>query len=213
MRNSASKDSSPSQGLRMPSGSKAGSEVSSENPLSGTRKVIGVMGYSGNASEKQRKAAFEVGRQIALRGFVLLTGATTGVPLEAARGAKEENGLVVGISPASNMEEHQEKYGMPLRHHDVIIYTGLGKQGRNVVNIKSSDAVIIIGGSVGTLNEFTAAYATSKLIGVLEGSGGIAEIIPEITRRFDNRFSPTILYSKSPKELVGRIASLIRKKG
>jgi predicted Rossmann-fold nucleotide-binding protein len=68
----------------------------------------------------------------------------------------------VGISPAHSLEEHQERYGLPRQGSDVVIYTGFGYKGRNVVNIRSSDIVVILRGSIGTLNEFTIAYDEGK---------------------------------------------------
>ena len=63
---------------------------------------------------------------------------------------------------------------------DVIIYTGFGLKGRNVINVRSADIVVLFGGATGTLNEFTIAYDEGKIIGVLEGSGGVTDHIAEI---------------------------------
>jgi uncharacterized protein (TIGR00725 family) len=171
---------------------------------------IGVMAAARNVDESLKKFAFRVGEEIAKEECVLITGATTGLPFEAAKGAKKHNGLVVGISPAENEKEHSERYGMPLDNHDVIIYTGFGYKGRNVLNIRSSDAIIVINGSVGTLNEFTIAFAEERPIGVLEGSGGISDLIKEIRKRFDNQFNTQIIYEKEPEKLVKALVKLLK---
>ena len=72
-----------------------------------------------------------------------MTGACAGLPLSAACGAKEEGGRVVGISPGLSLEEHVGKYGSPTEFHDVLIFTGSGLMGREVVNIRSSDIVVV----------------------------------------------------------------------
>src|SRR3989338_4945490 len=59
-----------------------------------------------------------IGREIARRGCVLVTGATTGAPYWAAKGAKEAGGLVIGISPAATKIAHVKTYHLPLDYHD-----------------------------------------------------------------------------------------------
>lgn len=162
---------------------------------------IGVMGSSGSASGDVLEKAKELGREIAKNDCILITGATTGLPYETAKGAKEEKGLVVGISPGANKEEH-EKLRMPIDFHDVIVYTGFGKTGRNVINIRTSDIVVFVGGRMGTLNEFTIAYAEGKRIGVLTGSGGISEKIKELAEIEKKYTGAKIIYNSNPRDLI-----------
>ena len=167
---------------------------------------IGVMGSAtGFLSKKQRSLAFELGRAIAECDCVTITGACHGLPLEAAKGATAGGGLVVGISPALSEWEHVYKYDSPLECHDVLIYTGSGLMGREVVNIRSSDVVVIIGGRSGTLGEFSIAYDEGKLIGVLLGSGGITSEIKTIVRIIRKKTGARIIYGDDPHELVRRL--------
>jgi uncharacterized protein (TIGR00725 family) len=136
--------------------------------------TIGVMGSSLADRPENIDAAVAIGKMIAERKAVLITGATTGLPFHAARGAKLSGGEVIGFSPAINMEEHQ-KMGLPVEFHDLIICTGLTFKGRNLLNIRASQALLFIGGSMGTLNEFTIAYDEEKVMGILEGSGGFCD--------------------------------------
>lgn len=161
---------------------------------------IGVMGSASGLEDSVQKA-FEIGREIAKNDYILITGATTGLPYEAAKGAKQENGLVVGISPAISKEEH-EKIGMPFDYHDIIIYTGFGKKGRNVINIRACDAVVFVGGRIGTLNEFTIAYDEGKTIGILEESGGMSDKIKEIVEIANKETAAKIIYDTDPKKLI-----------
>src|SRR3989344_8207347 len=82
--------------------------------------------------EEALTLAKEVGAEIVRQGAVLVTGATTGVPFWAARGAKEEGGVSIGISPAFGEREHVEGYGLPLDYMDIIMYTGQGYSGRDI---------------------------------------------------------------------------------
>ena len=166
---------------------------------------IGVMGSAGAISgeEGQLSALAErLGKAIADRHCVLITGATTGLPEMVARAARLNGGITVGISPATNQHEHVETYRLPLDATDIIIYTGFGLKGRNVINIRSSDVVIIFGGGIGTLNEFTIAYDEGNVIGVLEGSGGIADHISEIIGYSRKPATSAIFYHHEPEQLV-----------
>ncbi|MBI2676422.1 MAG: LOG family protein [Candidatus Yanofskybacteria bacterium] len=156
----------------------------------------------------------EIGREIVRQGGILITGATTGAPYAAAKGAKEEGGVSVGISPAATYAEHVKSYRLPTDYFDFIIYTGFNYSGRNLILTKSADAVIISCGGFGTLNEFTIALEDNKPIGILVGSGGATD---EIARLLENIKDPhkhgkgRVVFSESPKELVSKLVELIEK--
>ncbi len=170
------------------------------------RLRLGVMGAaSGSFGPEVAAAAFELGAAAARRGLVLVTGAAPGLPWESARGVQSEGGLSVGISPALSLDEHQDYYKSPADYFDVIIYTGSGLMGREIVNIRSSDMVAIVNGHSGTLGEFAIAYDEAKLIGVLEGSGGIADIIPQLVETIDKDTGAVIVYDPDPVALVDRL--------
>ena len=167
---------------------------------------IGVMGSAtGTILQSQKKAAYELGRAIAQNKCLTITGACPGLPLEAAKGAHEAGGIVVGISPAQSEPEHVSRYHSPLEYHDMLIYTGSGLMGREVVNIRSSDIVIIIGGRSGTLGEFAIAYDEGKLIGVIDSSGGIASDIRNIVKIVKKRTGAKVIYGKDPCMLVNKL--------
>ena len=166
---------------------------------------VGVMGAaSGNLPAAVRDKARELGRVIARRGMVLVSGAAPGLPLDSAQGAQEVGGLSIGISPALSLDEHVHTYSSPVDGFDVLIYTGSGLMGREIVNIRSSDIVIIIGGHSGTLGEFAIAYDEGKLIGVLEDTGGIADMIPQLVAAIDKETGSSIIYDTDPSQLIDR---------
>jgi uncharacterized protein (TIGR00725 family) len=172
---------------------------------------IGVMGgATGVISRIQMNKAHELGQAIARSGCILITGACPGLPLSAACGAKQAGGMVVGISPGLSLEEHVYKYRSPTEFHDVLIFTGSGLMGREVVNIRSSDIVVIIGGRSGTLGELAIAYDEGKLIGVLTGTGGISDLISDILSACAKDTGARVLYDASPQGLVRRLLRVYR---
>lgn len=172
---------------------------------------VGVMGGAGSGIPDAylRKAAF-LGGAIANAGCVLVTGACPGLPLAAARGAKRRGGTVIGISPALSLDEHAFKYESPTLAHDVLIFTGSGLMGREVVNIRSSDIVVIIGGSSGTLGELAIAYDEGKLIGVLNGTGGISDMVKDILATCDKETGARVIYDDDPQRLMEHLLDVYR---
>lgn len=165
---------------------------------------------TGHCSAGALEKAEQLGRDIAKAGMILLTGATTGVPYWAAKGAKEEGGIVIGLSPAASEAAHLKTYRLPVDYHDFIIYTGFEYAGRNLLLTRSADAVITICGRMGTLNEFTIAFEDQKPIGVLEGTGGMADEIRGLVERA-HRGPGKIIFSNDPKDLLQKLVELIDK--
>lgn len=165
---------------------------------------------TGHCSEDVLDKARELGREVIKHNGILVTGATTGIPYQAAIGAKKEGGIVIGLSPAASERSHLKKYHLPINFHDLIIYTGFNYAGRNLLLTRSSDAVIIVCGRMGTLNEFTIAFEDNKPIGVLIGSGGMADEIKELVEK-SHRGPGKIIYQKDPRKLVKELFKLIDK--
>ena len=167
------------------------------------KMVFGVMGSAGgDVPESAREKIFTLGAEVGRRGYTLVTGVAPGLPHDSVLGAKSQGGLVMGISPAQNFTEHIERYSSPTRGYDFIVYTGSGLMGREVENIRSCDAVVIVGGRSGTLGEFAIAYDEAKLIGVLEGTGGIADHIGELVRVINKETGARVIGHSDPVKLV-----------
>ncbi len=173
---------------------------------------IGVSGaadttYSGlDAFEKAK----EIGREIATQGGIIVTGATTGFPMYAAMGAKDVCGFSIGFSPAATEREHVEVYKLPLDYMDVVVYTGFGYSGRDLLFVRSTDAMIIGPGRVGTLNEFAVAFEDHRPIGVLEGSWKTDEFLHQVIEAA-HRPSEFIAFDSDPKALVERLIEMVAK--
>lgn len=170
------------------------------------------IGVSGSAENNCLPGAYakarEVGRQIALSGMVCVTGDTDGIPHSAAHGAKAAKGTTVGISPAASEEEHLRKYKLPNDQLDIKIYTGFQFSGRNLLFIRACDAVIFICGRIGTLNEFTIAFEDKKPIGILTGTGGIADEIDHLLE-IAKRGRAKIVFDDDPETLVKKVIAEI----
>ena len=150
-----------------------------------------------------------IGRMIAERGMILVTGATTGIPYWAAKGAKEAGGIVIGLSPAASKAAHLRTYHLPIDYHDLIVYTGFDYSGRNLLLIRTSDAVITISGRVGTLNEFTIAFEDKKPQGVLTGTGGESDEIERILE-IAKRGKGKVVFDPDPKTLLDKVVAKIK---
>ena len=123
-----------------------------------TKLIIGVIG-AGKADAELTGMAEEVGRLIASRNALLLCGGLGGVMEAAARGAKAAGGTTIGILPQATKE-------LANQYIDVPIATGFG-EGRNVIIIRTADALIAIGGEYGTLSELAFALKMGKpVIGI-----------------------------------------------
>ena len=172
------------------------------------KPVVGVMGASANDAlsapdaTRLKKLAEALGAAIAQHDCVLVTSATTGLPDLVAKAFRRCGGFAIGVSPAENRQEHLTRYGLPEDGADMVVYTGFGYKGRNVVNVRSADIVLIVGGATGTLNEFTIAYDEGKIIGVLEGSGGIANHIRDIIKFCNKPTIGKVFFDGDPARLV-----------
>jgi len=105
-----------------------------------------------DADAAVERTAERVGRLVAERGWVLVTGGLGGAMAAAARGAAEMGGTVVALLPGSDRAAASPG-------HTVAIATGMGEM-RNALLVRTVDAVIAVGGSWGTLSEIALAART-----------------------------------------------------
>jgi uncharacterized protein (TIGR00725 family) len=157
-----------------------------ENPV-----FIGIIGGS-EVPPEIALLAEEVGREIARRGAALVCGGLGGVMEAACKGASEAGGLTIGILPGESRRAANPYVQIP-------IVTGIGS-ARNVVVVKSSQVVIAVDGSYGTLSEIAHALQSGiPVIGL--GTWSIA-----IGGKTDDQ----IIIAKSPKEAVDKAMELIQ---
>jgi uncharacterized protein (TIGR00725 family) len=181
---------------------------------------IGVMGSASTSiavEGRQRvdELAVRLGRKIAAAACVLITGELDGIPGRVVAVHRQHGGLSVGISPAHSASEHAALYDTPPCPSTVVIYSGFGFKGRNVIAVRSADIVILVSGGIGTLNEFTIAYDEGKVIGLLQGTGGAADCAQTLLDTLLVR--PTgaiVLADPDPEPLIDRcIERLCERRG
>jgi uncharacterized protein (TIGR00725 family) len=171
---------------------------------------IGISGAAetGHCGLNALDMAKDLGREVVKQGGILVTGATTGFPLWAAMGAKEEHGISIGLSPAQSERDHVEAWRLPLDYMDLIIYTGFGFPGRDLLFTRSCDAIVIGCGRIGTIHEFTIAFEDGKPLGVLEGPWTMAEQIKDMIEK-SNRPADRVIFDSDPKKLIARLIEMV----
>jgi len=171
---------------------------------------------SGDTVTASHQLAYDLGKVIAQKGKTLLTGATVGLPHYAAMGFRsftgEHHGISVGFSPAASFREHVSTYKLPTVEFDYINFTGMEYVGRDVHLVRSSDAVITVGGRMGSLHELSTALESRKVCGVLLGSGGLADYVPKLLENIEAPGSKDVIYDTDPERLVTRVVEALDKK-
>jgi uncharacterized protein (TIGR00725 family) len=156
--------------------------------------------------------AYEIGVHIAKSGHVLTTGATVGVPMYAAKGAFDAGGVSIGFSPAASLRAHVKKYRLPIGFYNYINFTGMNYIGRDIHLVMSSDAVITVGGRMGSLHEFATAIEAHMPCGILLGSGGIADYLPKMLEEMGElgrQAKGLVYFDTDPERLVKKIISVL----
>jgi len=163
-------------------------------PVQAKRRPYILVAGSGEdtCTPEARCLALELGRELAQRRCIVVTGGLGGVMEAASKGAKEKGGTTVCILPGDNKD-------LANPFCDIVVATGLG-HGRNFVNTNTADAVIVVGGGAGTLSEACFAQLLGKPVVALPASGGIAREIAG--RRLDTRRGDCVRVARSPREAV-----------
>jgi uncharacterized protein (TIGR00725 family) len=177
--------------------------------------TVGVMGSAGDigkgpTDDALREKASALGWALAGRDVVLLTGGTTGLVYLVGKAAQASGVFHVGVSPATSHHEHVERYDLPTDACDLIVYTGFGLKGRNVVLVRSCEIVIFIAGAMGSLNEFTIAHDEGKVIGCLTGTGGVADEADYLLRKFSKETGASVIRNDGPEHLLDACLIAIR---
>jgi uncharacterized protein (TIGR00725 family) len=130
------------------------------------RTIIGVMGGC-DGDPHTLDQAYQLGRLIAARGWVLLNGGRpTGVMDASARGARDAGGLTIGVLFDAEREAASE-------HLDLVLPTGMGA-ARNAINVLASDVVVACRGQGGTLSEIALALRFGRPVVLLDFAPGAA---------------------------------------
>lgn len=160
------------------------------------KTIIGIMGGGEGSEEKELRQAYELGALIAKEGFVALTGGRNAGIMEAAlKGAKDNDGLTVGILTGKDSSETS-------KYVDIEILTGMGS-ARNVINILSSTVVVVCKGKAGTISELALALKSKRKTILLDFDVG---------KIFNEYEKEGLLFrAKTPAEAMKTIKSLVAK--
>ena len=175
-------------------------------------------------SQETREKARNLGREIAARNNSLITGACPGLPYEAVEAAAENIRLgapkavgIIGYSPATNTDEHTQKFNFPVNGFTKLIFLpeeykrrekGVCLKLRNIFSVEACDAAVFIAGRMGSLNEFTLAYDMGRNIGMLTKTGGFADMAKGLVDALGKPTSSKIIYEQDPVKLVRRLEEL-----
>ena len=155
------------------------------------KNQIVIIGDSGITPYKRQ--CYEIGRHIALRGDVLITGGRGGVMEAASQGAHENGGFVIGILPGHDIS-------MSNPYCSVVIPSGIGF-ARNSMNVLSADIIIAIGGKAGTLSELAYAWQYGKTLILCSFAGGWSSELCD--RPLDDRAGPAVFTAHSVEDVCG----------
>ncbi|MEO7904422.1 MAG: hypothetical protein ABIR91_01360 [Candidatus Saccharimonadales bacterium] len=168
---------------------------------------------SGDSAKRVHQLAFDLGKAIASQGNTLLTGATVGLPHYAAMGVvsvpADVRGLSIGFSPASSYREHVATYRLPTKEFDFINFTGMEYVGRDIHLVRSCDAIITVGGRMGSLHELATALEARKVCGVLIGSGGLADYTSVLLDNVQSPGARDVIYDSDPLRLVEKVTAAL----
>jgi len=183
---------------------------------------IGVFGSAVGSTKEIEEKAYQIGKEIAKHNCALLSGGCWGLPYMASKGAFENNGKTIAYSPGKDLEDHEKNNKFPTDVFTEYVFVPkkipfdnyhILRKYRNIVSCAECDAGIIIGGRIGTLNEFSNLYDFGKVIGVLKGSGGVTELIPEIVKTVNKDSGAVIIYENNPLDLVQKVFNELMKRG
>ena len=181
---------------------------------------IAIFGSAKNFSELDKKSATQLGVTIAKSGCRILTGACPGLPYYAAKAAYQEEGYIIGYSPARTFEDHTEYFGDPFdvftelifldKEYEFYPHKQASYKYRNIRTAMACNAAIIIGGGMGTLNEFILSYEFNKPIGVLLSSGGVADELQSFLQKLSPpRKMDKILFERNSSTLIQNLIRIV----
>ena len=164
------------------------------------RQILVIGNNTTGCTPKHEKIAYEIGMEIAKSDSLLITGGLGGVMNACSHGAKDGDGITLGILPQDDPKFAND-------YCDIVIPSGMGFT-RDFLNALSADGVIIVGGGSGTLSEVCAAYMSKKPMVAIRGIE--SSITPYIDGYVDHRKNVKIIGADTAKEAVEKILELIR---
>lgn len=179
---------------------------------------IGIFGSAAGDMSRGLRVAKELGKIFGAfsDSVILITGACSGLPYVVAKEAAAAGVEIWGFSPMLDMEGQIELHPADDNTiYDQLFYVEsdfkfasnklVSMKYRNVLSTATCDAGIIISGRWGTLNEFTCLVDMRKVVGVLTGTGGIADELSALTQKIVKENQGKVIFNDDPDELVQKI--------
>lgn len=178
--------------------------------MNNSQKIsISVHGATDNSYVKSfdvMEQAGELGRILAEHDCITSIPSSEGFAYWVSKGAYSHEGQVVAFSPAANRSEHVDIYGLPTKYTDMIIYSGFGNAGADLLLSRSSDAIIFGYGGLETAHDFWVAFQENKPIGILKGEWETEEILFGLLRGREDTFDHSrIIFDRDPRSLVEKL--------
>lgn len=162
---------------------------------------IAIIGYAGQEEYPKSikinstcyQYAYQIGKFIGKKGWILVTGGKSGIMEESSRGCFEQNGTTVGVISGSQRNQSN-------KYIKVEVVTNGYPTNEESVLIGMSDVIVMIGGGAGTLIELAISYRQSKPIIIIKNTGGWSDKI--INPYLDERKRTQIKFVDSSKEAI-----------
>lgn len=183
---------------------------------------IGIFGSSaGEINYNSEEKAKELGRVLSNYKVTIITGACSGLPYLATYYGSKNGNPVWGYSPMLDFEGQKKftpKDNLSIYNELIFvpknfIYSNdeqVCKKYRNVMSTANCDAGIIISGRWGTMNEFTNLFDMGKVIGVLTGTGGIADELKNLNGKIKKKSKARVFFENSPDKLINNIINCLK---
>ena len=175
-----------------------------------TLSVYGARHTDQHKSFDALEKAQALGECIAEHNCITNIPASTGFPFWVAKGAQLKKGMVVGFSPAASEAEHINVYDLPTKHIDMMIYSGFGYAGADLLLARSTDAIIFGYGGIETIHEFWVAFQENKPIGILKGDWDTDEVLYSILKDNEEFDHTRIIFDSDPKRLVEQLIKMAK---
>ncbi len=180
------------------------------------RKKMKIMIYGAKHSDQHKsfdalEKAQVLGERIAEHEAITLIPSSSGFPFWVAKGTKRsEKGFVLSFSPAANEKEHLEVYRLPNKYQDIIIYSGFGYVGSDLLLSRSSDAIIFGYGGIESVHEFWVAMQEAKPIGILKGDWDRDDVLFNLLKNNEDLDHSRLIFDDDPNRLVERLIKKIK---
>lgn len=175
-----------------------------------TLSVYGARHTDQHKSFDALEKAQVLGEAIAEHNCIANIPASTGFPFWVAKGAHSKSGMVVGFSPAASEIEHINVYDLPTKHIDMMIYSGFGYAGADLLLARSSDAIVFGYGGIETIHEFWVAFQENKPIGILKGDWDTDEVLYSILKDNEEFDHSRVVFDSDPNRLIEQLIKMAK---